>query len=39
FREVLDEESYDALLLALEKNALLLTLDGRLRELASVLGC
>lgn len=38
FREVFDEESYDALLLALEKNALLLTLDGRLRELASVLG-
>jgi hypothetical protein len=37
FREVIDDESYDALLLALEKNALLLTLDGRLRELASVL--
>ncbi|WP_126243019.1 tetratricopeptide repeat protein [Burkholderia gladioli] len=38
FRELIDEESYDALLLALEKNAVLLTLDGRLRELASVVG-
>lgn len=38
FRELIDEESYDALLLTLEKNALFLTLDGRLRELASVVG-
>lgn len=37
-REVFDEESYDALFLALEKNALLLTLDGRLRELAGAFG-
>lgn len=36
FGGVLDDESYDALLLALEKGALLLTLDGRLRELARV---
>lgn len=38
FRELIDEESYDALLLALEKNAVFLTLDGRLRELANVVG-
>ncbi|TAM55201.1 MAG: hypothetical protein EPN57_04160 [Paraburkholderia sp.] len=38
FRELIDEESYDVLLLALEKNAVFLTLDGRLRELANVVG-
>ncbi|WP_321893902.1 PIN domain-containing protein [Paraburkholderia tropica] len=37
-REHIDEESYDAVLLALEKNALLFTMDGRLREIAQVLG-
>ncbi|AOK61073.1 tetratricopeptide repeat protein [Burkholderia ubonensis] len=36
FAEVLDSESYDTLLLCLEKHALLLTLDGRLRELGKV---
>lgn len=34
----LGDESYDALLLCLERNALLLTLDGRLRELGKALG-
>ena len=37
FREFFDEESYDALFLALEKNAVLLTIDGRLREAAAAL--
>ncbi|WP_157376943.1 PIN domain-containing protein [Burkholderia ubonensis] len=36
FAEVLDRESYDTLLLCLEKNGLLLTLDGRLRELGKI---
>jgi hypothetical protein len=36
FAEVLDRESYDTLLLCLEKHALLLTLDGRLRELGKI---
>jgi len=35
--EFLDQESYDAMLVALEHGALLLTLDGRLREAASAL--
>lgn len=37
-REIFDDESYDALFLALEKDALLLTVDGRLREVAAALG-
>ncbi|AZG17253.1 tetratricopeptide repeat protein [Cupriavidus pauculus] len=36
--EFLDQESYDAMLVCLEHGGLLLTLDGRLREAASVLG-
>ncbi|CAB3809090.1 hypothetical protein LMG28138_06082 [Pararobbsia alpina] len=34
----LGDDSYDALLLCLERNALLLTIDGRLREFGKVLG-
>lgn len=34
----LGDDSYDALLLCLERDALLLTLDGRLREIAKALG-
>lgn len=35
FKDVLDEESYDAVALALERSAILVSLDARLRAIAS----